>query len=82
MLEQQAIKFIFFEFNDIHPRQEASSGALAPIDRLIRHHGYRFVATYNDYVVPDGELFVVSNALYTLPPDDQLKSVVPPLRRI
>jgi hypothetical protein len=25
-------------------------------------------ATYNDYVVPDGELFLVSNALYALPP--------------
>jgi hypothetical protein len=34
---------------------------------LIRPHGYRFIATYNDFVVPDAELFLVSNALYALP---------------
>jgi FkbM family methyltransferase len=68
MLAQQAINFIYFEFNDISPRRDASGGALAPIDQLIRPHGYRFIATYNDYVVPEGELFLVSNALYALPP--------------
>jgi FkbM family methyltransferase len=68
MLAQQAIKFIYFEFNDISPRRDASGGALAPIDQLIRPLGYRFIATYNDYVVPDGELFLVSNALYAHPP--------------
>jgi FkbM family methyltransferase len=67
MLAQQAIKFIYFEFNDINPRNGASGGALMPIDQLIRPHGYRFIATYNDYVVPDEELFHVSNALYALP---------------
>ena len=36
MLAQQAIKFIYFEFNDISPRRDASGGALVPIDRLIR----------------------------------------------
>jgi FkbM family methyltransferase len=68
MLAQQAIKFIYFEFNDISPRRDASGGALTPIDQFIRPHGYRFIATYNDYVVADGELFLVSNALYALPP--------------
>lgn len=71
MLAQQAIKFIYFEFNDISPRNNASGGALMPIDQLIRSYGYRFVATYNDYVVPEGELFLVSNALYALPPSRQ-----------
>jgi FkbM family methyltransferase len=70
MLAQQAIKFIYFEFNDIiSPRRDASGGALAPIDQLIRPHGYRFIATYNDYVIPHGGLFLVSNALYALPPE-------------
>src|SRR6202035_1601258 len=60
------IKFIYFEFNDISPRRDTSGGALEPIDQLIRPHGYRFIATYNDFVVPDAELFLVSNALYAL----------------
>ena len=68
MLAQQAIKFIYFEFNDISPRRDDLGGALAPIDQLIRPHGYRFIATYNDFVKLDGELFLVSNALYALPP--------------
>jgi FkbM family methyltransferase len=67
MLARQAIKFIYFEFNDISHRSEASGGALVPIDQLIRPHGYRFIATYNDYVVLEGELFLCSNALYALP---------------
>jgi FkbM family methyltransferase len=68
MLAQQAIKFIYFEFNDICPRRDDSGGALAPIDQLIRPHGYRFIATYNDFVKLGGEPFINSNALYALPP--------------
>jgi len=68
MLAQRAIRFIYFEFNDISPRIGTSGGALMPIDQLISPHGYRFIATYNDSVVPEGELFLVSNALYALPP--------------
>jgi FkbM family methyltransferase len=67
MLAQQAVRFIYFEFNDIAPKSGTSGGALAPIDQLVRPYGYRFIATYNDYVEPDGELFLVSNALYALP---------------
>ena len=67
MRARGAIKFIYFEFNDIDPRRDASGGALTPIDRLIRPQGYRFIASYNDYIVPNGELFLVSNALYALP---------------
>lgn len=67
MLARQAIKFIYFEFNDISPRRDAAGGALEPIDQLIRPHGYRFIATYSDFVVTDAELFLVSNALYALP---------------
>jgi FkbM family methyltransferase len=67
MLAEQAIKFVYFEFNDITPRTDASGGALLPIDQLIRPYGYRFIATYNDYILPDGEPFLVSNALYAVP---------------
>jgi FkbM family methyltransferase len=68
MLAKQAIKFIYFEFNDINPPKNAAGGALSPIDELIRPYGYRFIATYNDYIKTQGELILVSNALYALPP--------------
>ena len=68
MLSRRAIKFVYFEFNDISPRGDASGGALEPIDKFIRPLGYRFIASYNDYVLPEGELFLVSNALYAMPP--------------
>jgi FkbM family methyltransferase len=67
MLAKRAMKFIYFEFNDIHATDNSSGGALAPIDQFIRPHGYRFIATYNDYIVTEGQLFSVSNALYALP---------------
>jgi FkbM family methyltransferase len=69
LITRKAIKFIYFEFNDIQPKNGTTGGALEPIDKLIRPHGYRFIASYNDYVVTTGELFLVSNALYALPPE-------------
>jgi len=68
MLQKHAIKFIYFEFNDLQPREGTFGGALMPIYALLRPHGYRFVASYNDYIVTDGEMFSVSNALFALPP--------------
>jgi FkbM family methyltransferase len=72
ILEKNAIKFIYFEFNDIEPQRDSSGGALAPIHRFIRPYGYRFISTYNDYIVTQGDLFMVSNALYALPPAQSL----------
>lgn len=68
MLEKGAVQFIYIEFNEIHSRNNASGGVLAPIDNFLRPYGYRFLASYNDYVVTEGEMFIVSNALYVLPP--------------
>ena len=67
MLKRGAVSFIYFEFNDIQPDENSAGGALAPIDEFLRRHQYRFITSYNDYVVTDGELFAVSNALYALP---------------
>jgi FkbM family methyltransferase len=64
MLELGAISFVYFEFNDIQSSENAVGGALFPIDVFLRRHQYRFIATYNDYVVTAGNLFAVSNALY------------------
>jgi FkbM family methyltransferase len=68
MLQKHAIKFVYVEFNDLQPREGTFGGALMRIDALLRRHGYRFVASYNDYIVTDGEMFSVSNALFALPP--------------
>ena len=67
MLKRGAISFVYFEFNDIQPDENLAGGALAPIDEFLRRHQYRFIASYNDYIVTDGDLFAVSNALYALP---------------
>lgn len=68
MLERRAIRFLYVEFNDLRARAGASGGTLLPIDDLVRPLGYRFIASYTDYVVTDGDLFGVSNALYATAP--------------
>jgi FkbM family methyltransferase len=68
MLSQGKIKFVYAEYNDLQGKEGVFGGALAPIDALLRSHGYRFVASYNDYVRLEGEMFSVSNALFALPP--------------
>jgi FkbM family methyltransferase len=67
MLKRGAISFVYFEFNDIQPDENSAGGALAPIDEFLRRYQYRFITSYNDYIVTDGDLFAVSNALYALP---------------
>ena len=73
MLKRGAISFVYFEFNDIQPGKNSAGGALAPIDEFLRLYQYRFIASYNDYIVTDGELFAVSNALYALPKNSRVK---------
>jgi FkbM family methyltransferase len=68
LLKRGAISFVYFEFNDIQPDENSAGGALAPIDEFLRHYEYRFIASYTDYIVTNGDLFAVSNALYALPP--------------
>jgi FkbM family methyltransferase len=68
MLAQHAIRCVYFEFNDIQPQSGRSGGALVPIDQVLRAYGYRFIATYTDFVLWDIDPLVVSNALYLLPP--------------
>jgi FkbM family methyltransferase len=68
MLQKHRIKFIYVEFNDLQPAHGTFGGALVPIDTLLRPYGYRFIASYMDYIVTEGEMFLVSNALFALPP--------------
>lgn len=63
MLQRRAIKFIYLEFNDFEPRRGAVGGSLSEIAAYLAKFGYRFVATYTDYIETDGEFFAVANAL-------------------
>jgi FkbM family methyltransferase len=68
MLAKGAIKFVYVEFNDLQPKTGTSGGALCPMDEFLRRFGFRFIASYNDYIVAEGELFAVSNALFAASP--------------
>jgi FkbM family methyltransferase len=68
MLARGAIRFVYVEFNDLQPRMGTTGGGLCPMDALLRKFGFRFIATYNDYMVSEGEFFAVSNALFAAPP--------------
>ena len=68
LIAKGRVRYIYVEFNDIMPKEGVFGGALEPIAKLIDAYGYRFVASYNDYVVAEREPFGVSNALVVLPP--------------
>lgn len=64
MLDQDRIRFVYVEFNSLLPKPDASGGALLPISECLEPRGFRFVATYPDYLITTGEFFVTSNALF------------------
>ncbi len=37
------------------------------MNRMLQTAGYRFIASYSDYVVSEPPMFSVSNALFALP---------------
>jgi FkbM family methyltransferase len=63
-LKSHKIRFVYTEFNDIFERAGRTGGALAPICSFLQPFGFRFVASYTDDVVTDGEFFAVHNALF------------------
>lgn len=67
LLSTGKIRFVYVEFNDMSPRSGATGGALIPISNLLAPAGFRFVATYPDYVQIANELHVAANALFFLP---------------
>jgi FkbM family methyltransferase len=60
-LASGALAFVYVEFNDLLGTQ--SPAALLPIAENLDEFGFRFVASYTDYIVPERE-FVVANALF------------------
>ena len=67
LLKRGAVDFVIFEFNDFGTRDGASGGSLNEIGLFLSQFGMRFVATYTDYIVTKGEMFVVANALAVSP---------------
>jgi FkbM family methyltransferase len=68
LLSTERIRFVYAEFNDMSPRLGVTGGALIPISDFLAPFGFRFVATYPDYMEIAHELHVGANALFVLPP--------------
>jgi FkbM family methyltransferase len=68
LLKNAAIDFIYVEFNDLQPKPGTFGGSLMDIDAFLKPFGHRFVASYNDSVWTEDEMFLSSNALFALPP--------------
>jgi FkbM family methyltransferase len=64
MLSQHRIRSIYVEFNTIGPKAGTTGGALLPISTMLEPLGFRFIASYAEYMITTGELFVTSNALF------------------
>src|SRR5262249_7971596 len=68
MLDKGRVAFVYAEFNDLQPKADATGGALLPLAEYLGRFGYRYIATYTDFVALDAGLFVVANVLFALPP--------------
>jgi FkbM family methyltransferase len=64
MLADNRIRFIYVEFNTLLPKAGTTGGALLPIGEILEPLGFRFVASYAEYMITSGDLFVTSNALF------------------
>ena len=73
LLQNHAVKFIYLEFNQIAGSSDQNRGFLCPLADMLAHFGFKFVASYNDYIRPEIGFFAVSNALFALPPEQEAK---------
>jgi FkbM family methyltransferase len=64
MLREGRIGFIYAEFNDLQPRAGTSGGALIPISDYLKPFGFRYVATYTDFILAKDDMFICANALF------------------
>lgn len=62
-LRRGAILFVYAEFNEVATSRGSGTTLLA-LEDLLRPLSYKLVAPYTDYLVPEGDLFAVRNALY------------------
>ena len=68
MLLAGTISFIYIEFNSILEKVGTTGGALLPVAEFLVPFGFRFIASYTDHVIINGDVFIVANALFALPP--------------
>jgi FkbM family methyltransferase len=68
MLGSGRCSHVYTEFNELQPQPGVTGGALNPISDLLARFGFRYVATYTDFVLPDGDMHVCANALFALRP--------------
>lgn len=73
LLQNHAVKFIYLEFNQIAGGLDQMPGSLCLLADMLARFGFKFVASYNDYIVPEDGFFSVSNALFVLPPEREAK---------
>ena len=64
MLSSHRIRFVYVEFNTLLPKSGTTGGALLPISEILEPLGFRFVASYAEYMITTGDFFVTSNALF------------------
>ena len=76
LLSAGRVRFVYVEFNDTSDRIGSTGGALTPISNFLGKFGFRFVATYPDYMELGDEMHVGANVLFVLPP-----SVATPISR-
>jgi FkbM family methyltransferase len=73
LLRDRRIRFVVTEFNDLRERRGARGGALLPIADFLYPFGFRLLTSYTDQVFSEGDLFVVSNALFVLPVEHRVE---------
>jgi FkbM family methyltransferase len=77
MLREGRVRYIYTEFNDLFPKSGTEGGALLPIAEYLATFGFRYVATYTDFVLPEGDMFVCANALFACPPESSRRTINP-----
>jgi FkbM family methyltransferase len=68
LLSAKRVRFVYAEFNDMSPRPGSTGGDLVSISDFLTSFGFRFIATYPDYMELGRELHVGANALFVSPP--------------
>lgn len=68
MLSSGRIGFVYAEFNDLKPHPKATGGSILELADELEPFGFRYIATYTDFVVPEGDLHVCANVLFGRPP--------------
>jgi FkbM family methyltransferase len=67
LLRGKSIDFIYLEFFDVVSSKKDAGGDLVDLCKFLQPFGFRFVATYNDYLLFEPKFFTCSNVLFMRP---------------